>query len=492
MSGIPGLLISLLLPALLGYTWLHFLWKDSHLAVQIGYGYLLGISFLTSAIYAWSALDLSLCFMPIALTLLLVTLIPIAISSIFPRQSNPKLDGTNNIGSWQIWLWWLLFGLLVIRFGGLLLEELWRPLYPWDAWMNWAPRAKVWFSIKELAPFVDHAQWPKESLETGAYTLGNSGASLYPPLVPLVQLWTAMGLGEWRDNWINLPWMMCAMAFFLAFYGQLRMLKIKPIASMLAVYLLFSIPYLNTHVALAGYAELWLAAFYCSAVMALIGWSLTGSRMQLALVLLMGAACIMTKRPGLAWATTLAPGLLLVIFPTWLRYLSLVIGAGVIGYLFVTGGIDLNLSSSLKLIISRDLVQIPGLGQYELTYHPAGAYFISNDLVRNNWHLLGWMLAMLAPVVLYRVSHKPELLPGFIVMVSGLLFVILVFFFTLHFSAAENSTTINRASFHLLPALLYFFVITLTLSEGRCMSRRPVPHSPGSSVDKHHCPNPVH
>ncbi len=459
MIEISGLLTSLFLPGVLGYAWLRLLWRSAHIAVKIGYGYLLGSILLAVVLLAWNALGITLAFIPITLALLFLTLIPVLLYMLKPQT---RIDGYSyNTARGQTWVWWLLLAILVVRYGGLLLEELWRPLYPWDAWMNWAPKAKVWFGLEELAPFVHYSQWPTRSLDVGAYSLGNPDASLYPPLMPLVQLWTALGLGEWRDNWINLSWILCAVALALSFYGQLRLLRTTPFAAMLATYVLLSTPYLNTHIALGGYADLWMAAFYCAAVMSLVGWSSTHSPMQLLLVILMGIGCILVKKPGLVWVITLVPGVLLSIVPAWFSYLLLLFLAIASGVLITTHGFIFTLAGSQTFVFSPDIIQIPGLGRYSIAYNSSVGYFIDNILILDNWHLLGWFIAFISPAYTLFMKKKITLFPAFATLTTGIAFIFFVFSFTQHYQAAADSTTINRAIFHLLPALFYFSVAAI-------------------------------
>jgi len=453
-----GFLLSLFLPGLLGYVWLDLLWRPAHWAAKAGYGYLLGTIFLAVIFLAWGSMGLTLTFSSITIVFLLFTLIPFSLDSRVSLGSKTCDCGAHTT-SWKIWIWWFFLIIFIVRFGGLLLEVFWRPLYPWDAWMNWAPKARVWFGLQDLIPFVHYSQWPTQSLSSSAFSLGNPDASLYPPLVPLVQLWIALGLGEWRDNWINLPWFLCAIALSLAFYGQLRMLKITPLASLLATYLLLSMPYLNTHVALGGYADLWMAAFYCAAVMALIGWTSTRSSVQLMLMLVMAVGCILTKKPGLIWAATLIPGILLVISPKWQKYLLSLFTIVILGTLATTHQIVLNLTESQQLILSADMLQIPGFGTFPITYHSVSQYFIDNIFIRNNWNLSGWLILLLFPVIMFVGKSKQSTTPAALTLAIGILFVFFVFTFTQHYQAAANSTTINRAIFHLAPALFYTAIV---------------------------------
>ena len=460
MMGVGGLFIATILPFVLGYAWLNRWWRDAHPAARIGYGYLLGVLFVVALLWMTDWLTGSLWKFEYLVILLMAFT---ALAYFIPPPSFPISSPAREMreySGWQKWVWWFFGVILVVRYGGLVLEVLLRPLFPWDAWMNWAPKAKTWFHLNELVPFVSNDQWESKSITEDARALGNPDAASYPSLVPLIQTWSALGLGTWRDNWINVPWVMCALAFFLAFYGQLRTLGFSPVAAMIPSYLLFSTPYLNTHVALAGYADLWMAAYYTSAVLAFASWSITGSRMQLALLLLMGIACVMTKRPGLVWALTLAPGMFLVLLPAKVRYLILggvaVLALGV----WLNGGLVIPWNGESLLVLNKERLSILSILDYDLRYHPVGEYFLKNLLYRDNWHLLGWAMLVLLPVAFVRALSSSRLLPFSVVVLIGLAFIFFVFFFTHYYRAAIDSTTINRAIFHIMPSLLSFVIIT--------------------------------
>src|SRR5699024_3645182 len=133
----------------------------------------------------------------------------------------------------------------------------------------------------------------------------------YPKTVSLISLWVSLALERWDDSLINLPWLFCAIALGLAFYVQLRGWGFTLLASLLGTYLLFSLPLLNTHVALAGYADLWLATVYCLAGMAFLQWLRTGDSRQGGLALLLALACPLINREGLIWMLTFLPPLMI-------------------------------------------------------------------------------------------------------------------------------------------------------------------------------------
>ena len=59
-----------------------------------------------------------------------------------------------NLAGWRRALWLIILGWLTLRFALLLNEIVWRPLFPWDAWMQWGTKARVWFELRTMVPFV--------------------------------------------------------------------------------------------------------------------------------------------------------------------------------------------------------------------------------------------------------------------------------------------------------------------------------------------------
>ena len=39
------------------------------------------------------------------------------------------------------------------------LEVAWQPLYPWDAWIQWATKARVWYELGQIVPFARVEAW---------------------------------------------------------------------------------------------------------------------------------------------------------------------------------------------------------------------------------------------------------------------------------------------------------------------------------------------
>ncbi|ADE16678.1 conserved hypothetical protein [Nitrosococcus halophilus Nc 4] len=451
------LFTALFLPWLLGIAWLRLGWRQTARGtgpLVLGYAYLLGILFTTLVMRLWDAVGLKQAFWPLAGLLLCLTLLGFWMGRHLPWKEGghtaPSI--TRSQSPWQKGLFALLIALLAIRFASLGLEILWRPLYPWDAWTTWAPRAQVWFALKELVAFVDSATW----LHNPSNEIYTIPAWHYPKTVSLIQLWISLALERWDDSLISLPWLLCAGALGLAFYGQLRYWRLTPLASLLGAYLLLSLPLLNTHIALAGYGDLWLATTYSLAGMAFLQWLRTGDSRQGWLALLLVLACPLLKREGLIWILTFLPPLLIVHLS--FRAMLFTGAGGLAGMVawYMAGGIRIG-----ELEITPDLIQIPSLGRFELALSPVWEPFYQNLFVMGSWNLLWYLVIGVLALSAIRILTHRQLFVDFTFIGSGLIVVFVTFFLTSNAAWAEYYTSINRILLHLAPILLFYILVLL-------------------------------
>ncbi len=203
------LAIGLMLPWILGGVWVRAAWPAGGAgawAAILGYGYLIGVLVTVVVMVALDSLGIFLNFYVIAGILACLALPGGWLTSRVSWFRSPAVAPTQTTPPHRI-TWGhaaaaLLIALLVARFGGIALEIVWRPLYPWDAWMNWAPKARVWFEHGSLVPYVEPNVW-LASVSPEVYTGSNWENWAYPPFVPLIQLWIALALGRWDESLIN-------------------------------------------------------------------------------------------------------------------------------------------------------------------------------------------------------------------------------------------------------------------------------------------------
>jgi hypothetical protein len=349
-------------------------------------------------------------------------------------------------------LWTALAAWLALRFVLLLLEVIWTPLYPWDAWIQWATKARVWYALGHLAPFARSEAW---FAANGAMWFDASPS--YPATVPLWQVWSSVALGRWDDALMNVPWWLTGVAFALAIYGALRGADIGPLGSIIGAWLASSLPLANVHVALAGYADLPMAVYY--ALAAIAAWRSMRSRAggDAALALVLAIACVTIKTPGIVWALTLVPGVVLGVMPQR-------------GPRVVLTGIAIALFALLVLAQTHPVV----LGyRLHLDFAPAWAALVDSFFLLGNWHLL-WYAVVATAVVGWREMRSPDVVALSATVGAGLLFLAVVFAFTNAREWVAEQTTINRATLHLAPLAAFWMTLIAARAVRRARAGAPV------------------
>lgn len=351
-----------------------------------------------------------------------------------------QLATGRELHGWLRIAWFALLGWLALRFALLLIEVLLRPLYPWDAWTQWGTKAKVWFELRSMSPFVAAGQW----LQAPDASVYFDAAPHYPATVPLLQLWSALLIGRWDDALVNLPWWLTGVAFGLALYGALVQRGFAPLPALTGTWLVLSLPILNVHVALAGYADLAMASYFTLAVLATHRWIETRCWPDAALALLLAAACVTIKNPGKVWVLMLLPGLIVALAP---RYGFRIVGAG------------FALAVLSVIVLARTQIRLLGYTLQEEFRMPwsslADAY-----LLFGNWNLL-WYGVLATVLVGWRQVLAREIAPLTVTVAGGVLFLLFGFAFTNAGAWVEDQSTVNRATLHLAPLALIWTMLVV-------------------------------
>ena len=118
----------------------------------------------------------------------------------------------------------------------------------------------------------------------------------------LIPGWMAVSLGSWSEVAINWPWILMLLRLGLLMYGEARAQGQSVLIALLFAYLLVSLPLLNLHVALAGYADLLAGLILLAALVSLYRARLLQSRRNLLLGVVLLLALVSVKNEGLIWA----------------------------------------------------------------------------------------------------------------------------------------------------------------------------------------------
>ncbi len=411
----------------------------------MGAGYLLGAFAITlwMRLLSWTGMRLQLA--SVALPLLAVALACAALawraagrpSAAALRQRWRKVLLPDFADAFTRVLWWTMVAWIALRFVLLGFEVWLQPLYPWDAWIQWATKARVWYELGRVVPFGPASEW-----FAAPGSVYFDAAPYYPPTVPLLQVWTCLVLGRWDDALMNWPWWGTLLALVLATYGGLRFMNAGRLTALAGCFLVATLPLLDTHVALAGYADLPMAAFYTAAALATLRWAASRSRIDAALAVLLAVACTQVKNPGLPWALTLVPAVLVTMMPRG--------GLRAVAYLFAGA-----------LLLVAVLAQThPVILHYRLhlDFEPAWGALGQSYFLLGNWHLL-WYGVIAAALLARRALLAPPLVPLTMIVAAGVLFLFIVFGFTNARMWVADQTSINRATLHLAPLMVIFGVL---------------------------------
>jgi hypothetical protein len=436
---------ALALPVLLGGLWLNLLVPPGTVArgaLVWGYGSLLGLLLIPLLIRGLDAVTVPLSFEATALSagaLMVLAIVGGQFKS-KPSSTAPAVPHTySSAPHIHKVLCIFLLSLIVIRVVTLGMEVWFRPLFPWDATMHWATKARVWFEFRTIVPFVDNSVW----LNLGGEGVFTDRHPFYPQTIPLLQVWMNLAIGHWDESLMNLPWLLCFTGLGIAFYGQLRASKLSPVMAMTFTYLLLSLPLLNIHVALAGYADLFLGAAYCAAIMALHSWVSTKQRWQAILALLFVIACPLIKNEGMVWSLTFIPALVLMLTT---RRSAVKLGA-LISLLIIFLAI---------LVHKNPVVVSDAMGQLTSFNSEGLVGTVKSVFLHDNWHLLGFLLLALVPLGMFLPDINIKAYSEVIVTLTGAVALFLfLFLYTVFGEGASNFTGVGRLCIQLAPGLMF-------------------------------------
>jgi hypothetical protein len=345
--------------------------------------------------------------------------------------ASPRIAGLSRA------LWWGLAAWIALRLALLAFEVASRPVFPWEAWIGWATKARVWFELGRITEFVDASAW----FAAGG-TAWFDASPANPATLPLLQVWACVALGSWDDALMNWPWWQIAVALALAVYGGLRRLGAAELEALVGTYFVASLPLANAHVALAGYADLPLAAFFAAAVLALLHWAGTRTLRDAAVAAFFAAACPLIKIVGTVWLLALLPGVIVTIAPRQGRKV-VAIAFGVVAAALAV------LAQTGFVVAGRSL---------HLEFAPDWTSLSDTLFLLGNWNLL-WYGVVGAALLAWRQSLVPPLLPLAAIVAACLFVVAIVFGFPGSAQWIADVSGMDRAMLQVAPVLVVYIVL---------------------------------
>ncbi len=429
--------------------------RRGDVAAALGGGWLIGL-FMTAALTSWLAADdITRAFARVAPWLAAIAVLAWA-AAFRLRDREAAARAAPLPASWRAF-WWLMFAVVLVRLYVLGSEAWLRPTFPWDAWSAWAIKPKTWFMLDHYVPYVEAAAWLTEP--------GNSARTSavwdYPELLAWIQVWFASAVGAWNEPRINIAWTGTLAALGLAAYGQWRAIGLGRCLALALVYALLSLPLLGAHAALAGYADLWLAAAFGMAVLAWVRWIRRREPGQLVLAAVFAFCMPMIKLEGAVWLLVFSVVVVLGSMPPRWRWRAVAIGATLLAIGIALGGFLFPMLGLGWVRINWGQVVIPALGALDLHWRPVGTAMVSGLLTLPNWHLLWYFVPV---VVIWRwrsLCGDRASAAVASLLAACVVFLFVLFFFTEASAWAENYTSANRLILHIVPAMFCLLALLL-------------------------------
>lgn len=473
--GLLTLYSGLLLPWLGGTFWLVFAdarfnkYSNVNRFRQVGYGFFLGYAVLFLVIMGNNELT-----GVVSWPRLMVFLSVFSISGAFAAWATPKPIGvtptiskaTNSVLT-KILLAFAL-ALMAIHLAFIAVEIFMQPLYPWDAWLVWVYRAKAWFLTDGITDLASTAEWATAT-SANVYAIDAWTYPLFPSVIPY---WAALGLGRWSETLINLPVLFAGLAMGMALYGQCREHGLGVSASLITCYLLFSIPLLGTHLALAGYADIWMAGFTGLGFVALIRGSIDAAKpsLQVVIGLFMIIFSIWVKNEGAVWFLAALAMLILVNCRPRVLLLMMMAAAILTMLLYALGITYVEIPLVGKLGVINGHLAIPVIGNFKIELHDVRYVYWNNFINMGTWNLF-WVAVAGSLLLGFRSPRSSPAQLGKRTVVSFILIFlatqIFIFGFTNQGMWADTYTAINRLPLHFVPALLFAVVVVVHASHAK-------------------------
>lgn len=345
-------------------------------------------------------------------------------------------------------LLWILVALLVVHAALMSDELLLRPMYPWDAWAAWLLKPKAWMQGGHLDRFVSPGEWladPSGALRTAA-------TWNYPEALGRIALWFASAWGEWNAGIVGLPWLALWIALLAGVYGQLRALGLRTGRAVVAIYALGSLPLINVHVALAGYADLWIATLLGFACLAWMRGLEGAGRGHFALAAVLAMMLPLVKLEGRIWVVIFAASMLYARMAPGLRRTALAlapaIGIGVVAAYLLRWPL---------IAPALDRIGLTADTEALLDHAPTVVGAVAEGLfAQYNWHLFGFAVALALVVRRSSLRRSPSLRVLGVFVLLGSAFLLALFMLTPAGKWAESYTAVNRLGLQIVPAMLAF------------------------------------
>ena len=323
------------------------------------------------------------------------------------------------------------------------------PLISWDAWNGWVARAKIWYYHGVSEPIINRFVWlQSESVLTNPI-------AHYPDGLSLLYLFNSGFLG-WNETQLNGIYPAMFISLLLSFYGSIKLLTQSKMYAWMAMIMLVTIPIINIHLVLAGYADIWVAAFLILSVFNVQFFLNKPHLKSFISALIFAIGMVLFKLESWVWLFILTSAFLLSVISQKKRLILYLLFISVCILWLINDGISLSFPFG-ELIITPELIQIPALGSYELTFLNTTDSLLEALYYSKSWGLLWYFIPLLLILPVFIKDKNLLVLPSLFLVFTAL-FLFVLFYMTYASNFVNDFTSSNRILMHIVPLYIYLLI----------------------------------
>lgn len=455
---IAGLLI--VVPWLVGFLLLKTIKEpdETSLLADAGDGYLVGWLIVVASYHLAKFMDTA----PTSFIYLVTVCFSFFVAILIRRLTSKGVRHARHTKRWAGKSIYLATGVALMTLMGLPLYvrlQLTLPILPWDALMNWLPKAHIWFNLGFSSDFVSPDVWLNASGEENKHTLANKMAWAYPETVPLILLYMMSYLGDTESPLIFIPWLLIPFSMALSICGRIDSGGYRWQLFILTLGVLMSVPQLSIHAIQPGYADIWLAAYFGVACLVLSNFIQTKSAANFFLLLILGLGCVSVKRFGFVFC-----GLLVVVLIMHF-ILDVAQKRRKAGYVMLSSAaavcVFLGLTTYVFMYDQAGTANIPYLGTVTIALNNALPYFFHTMFISLDWGILWYAMVICVAVQAVKLKSTPKLNHLLILIACTLAVLLVVFSFSQFFTTARDYTSLNRGIMVLIVPVSSYIIAVL-------------------------------
>ena len=323
------------------------------------------------------------------------------------------------------------------------------PLFAWDAWYGWVAKAKIWYFYGINENLVGRVEWfsAKEALTSPIHH--------YPDGLSLLYVFNS-GIFDWNETRLNAIYPAMFISFILLIYGNVKLITQSSYLAFGFVFVLVSLPYVNNHIILSGYADIWMAAYLFISFVNIQQYFITRQKRFLILSTLSLVSMLMFKLEAWVWVSIIILSVGLSCLSKFSQRRAYFILACVIAIWYLFGGISIG-----GLKITPEVIAVPWIGEFQLQFVNTTDAWLETFFVSNNWYFL-WYLLLIVVIFSGKIKDRKLLaLPG-LLLVFSTIFLFVLFYMTQASVFANDFTSSNRVILQILPIYIYFIAIIIS------------------------------